>query len=155
EASAYAAFAKGEAEATSDISPATLNAALANPQVNVFTGRLPQYDLIFMNQKAETVSFFQEKKVRQALLLGMNRQWIVDNLLRGQALVAASPVLPNTWAYNDALVPVKFDPQAAADLLNEAGWALPPEAVKGTPEYVRTKKEISLKFTLLVPNDTL
>ncbi len=64
-------------------------------------------------------------------------------------------MLPKTWAYTVNLVPVEYDPTAAADLLNEAGWALQPEAVKGTPDYVRTKKEISIKFTLLVPNDAL
>jgi len=154
-ASANTAFTKGEAQATSDFSPKTLAEALANPQIDVFTGRLPQYNLIFLNQKTETIAFFQEKKVRQALMLGMNRQWMIDNLLQGQALIATGPVLPGTWAYNDKLVPVAFDPKAAAQLLNDAGWALPPEAVKGTPEYVRTKKEISLKFTLLVPNDQL
>jgi peptide/nickel transport system substrate-binding protein len=155
ETSADEAFSKGEAQATSDFSVTALSAALANPQVNVYTGRLPQYSLIFLNQKTETISFFQEKKVRQSLMLGMNRQWIIDNLLHGQALIATSPVLPGTWAYDDRQVPVAFDPTAAANLLNDAGWALPPEAVKGSPDYVRTKKEISLKFTLLVPNDQL
>lgn len=154
-AAAYAAFSQGEVLALSSFTPQTLAATLANPQVEVFTGRSPEYDLIFLNQKTETVSFFQEKKVRQALLLGMNRQWIVDNLLFGQALVATGPVLPGTWAYNNNLVPAAFDPQEAADLLNEAGWALPPEAVKGTPDYVRTKKEVSLKFHLTIPDDPL
>jgi peptide/nickel transport system substrate-binding protein len=153
--SAYAAFSAGQVLALSDFTPDTLTATLANPQADVFTGRLPEYSLIFLNHKAETVSFFQEKKVRQALLLGLNRQWMIDNLLNGQALIATGPVLPGSWAYNPNLLPVKFDPEAAANLLNEAGWALPPEAVKGTPEYVRTKKEKALAFTLLIPDDAL
>lgn len=153
--SAYAAFSAGQVLALSDFTPDTLTATLANPQAETFTGRLPEYSLIFLNHKTETVSFFQEKKVRQALLLGLNRQWLIDNLLNGQALMATGPVLPGSWAYNSNLIPVKFDPEAAANILNEAGWALPPEAVKGAPEYVRTKKEKALAFTLLVPEDGL
>jgi peptide/nickel transport system substrate-binding protein len=152
---AYSAFSAGEANALSQFTPQTLAPTLANPAAHVYTGRLPEYSLIFLNQKTETVSFFQEKKVRQALLVGLNRQWIVDNLLQGQALVATGPILPGTWAYNNNLIPIKFDPQSAADLLNEGGWALPPEAVPGSPEYVRTKNGASLAFNLLVPADDL
>lgn len=152
---AYTAFAAGEALGLSQFTPNTLSQTLANPEVNVFTGRLPEYSLIFMNQKTETVSFFQEKKVRQALLMGMNRSWIVDNLLHGQATVATGPILPGTWAYNSNLQVVDFDPKAAADLLNDGGWALPPEAVPGAPDYIRTKDEKQLAFTLLVPDDQL
>src|SRR6185503_1780684 len=35
------------------------------------------------------------------------------------------------------------------------GWALPAEAVPGTPEYVRTKNGKSLTCNLLVPSDDL
>jgi peptide/nickel transport system substrate-binding protein len=85
----------------------------------------------------------------------MNRQWLIDNLLSGQALRATGPILPGTWAYNDNLIPVDYDPQRAADLLNEGGWALPPEGVPGSPDYVRTKNTKSLAFTLLVPANPL
>jgi len=154
-ATAHAAYTAGEVVALSSFTPQTLTETLADPAANVFTSRLPEYTLIFLNQKTETVSFLQEKKVRQALLAGMNRQWVVDNLLRGQAVVATGPILPGTWAYNNNLIPVEYDPQTAADLLNNAGWALPPEAVPGAPDYVRTKNGKTLKFSLVVPADNL
>ncbi len=153
--SAHAAYMAGEVLGFSQFTPQTLAQTLANPGVNIFTSRLPEYNLIFLNQKAETVSFFQEKKVRQALLMGMNRQWLVDHLLHGQALVATGPILPGTWAYNNNLIPVEYDPHHAADLLNEGEWALPPEAVPGAPDYLRSKKGRALKFTLLAPDDQL
>ncbi|HLB45577.1 MAG TPA: ABC transporter substrate-binding protein [Anaerolineales bacterium] len=153
--SVYAAYAAGEVLALSQFTPQTLAATLGSPDVDIFTSRLPEYSMIFLNQKAETVSFFQEKKVRQALLIGMNRQWIVDNLLQGQALVATGPILPGTWAYNNNLIPVEYDPERAAKLLNDAGWALPPEAAPGTPEYIRSKNGKALKFNLIVPGDPL
>ncbi len=153
--SAYAAYAAGEVLALSQFTPVTLAAALKNPQLAVYSSRLPQYSLIFLNQKQESVNFFQEKKVRQALLAGVNRQWIVDSLLQGQALVATGPILPGTWAYNNNLIPVDYDPERAADLLNEGGWALPTGVSADSPDYARTKNNKALVFTLLVPDDPL
>ena len=152
---AYEAYVAGEAQALSDFTPATFAAALKNPQLEMFSSRLPEYSLIFLNQKNETVNFFQEKRVRQALLAGLNRQLMVDTILQGQAFVATGPILPGTWAYNDNLIPVKYDPQHAAQLLNDAGWALPPEAAPGSPDYVRSKSGKQLAFTLLVPPDAI
>ncbi|MBI3241552.1 MAG: peptide ABC transporter substrate-binding protein [Chloroflexi bacterium] len=150
---AYEAYLAGEVQTLSDFTPETFAAALKNPQLEIFSSRLPEYSLIFLNQKNETVSFFQEKRVRQALLAGLNRQLMVDTILQGQAFVAAGPILPGTWAYNDNLIPVKFDPAHAAQLLNDAGWALPPEAAPGSPDYVRSKSGKQLIFSLLVPPD--
>jgi peptide/nickel transport system substrate-binding protein len=154
-AAAHSAFDKGEVLALSSFTPQGLAATLADPKTAIFTGRLSQYDLIFMNQKAENLAFFQEKKVRQALLLGINRQRIVDQILNGQALVATGPVLPGSWAYKNDLTPAAFDPQAAADGLAEAGWLPPSDAIKGTPQYVRSKKGLALKFKLTYPDDAL
>jgi peptide/nickel transport system substrate-binding protein len=150
---AYEAYTAGEVQALSAFTPDTFSQAVQNPNLEMFSSRLPEYTLIFLNQKNEGVNFFQEKKVRQALLAGLNRQTMVDTVLRGQAFVATGPILPGTWAYNDNLTPIAYDPVHAADLLNSAGWALPPEAVPGAPDYVRSKNGRQLKFSLLVPPD--
>jgi peptide/nickel transport system substrate-binding protein len=150
---AYQAYTDGKVQALSQFTPDTLAAALANPQLAVFSSRLPQYSLIFLNQKNDRVNFFQEKKVRQALLAGLNRQLMVDTILNGQAFVATGPILPGTWAYNNNLQPARFDPDKAIQLLTDGGWALPPDAVLGSPDYVRSKNSKQLAFTLLVPAD--
>lgn len=150
---AYAELQSGNVLGLSQFTPQSLAAALQNSNIRLYSSRLPEYSMIFVNQKNEAVSFFQEKKVRQAMLLGLNRQWMVDNILQGQAFVATGPILPGTWAYNNNLIPVKFDPAAAAKLLGDAGWTLPADAVPGTPAYVRTKGGKSIEFTMLVPND--
>ncbi|MGQ0602143.1 MAG: ABC transporter substrate-binding protein [Anaerolineales bacterium] len=124
----------------------------ALPNVKLYTALEPKYTLIFLNLRSEDTPFFQEKKVRQALLLGLNRSRMVADILRGQAVVANSPVLPGSWAYNLALPTAVYAPAQAASLLESAGWVLPPDALPGTPDYVRQKKGIALKFTLLTPN---
>jgi len=150
---AWEAYTAGDVQALSAFTPETFAQAVQSPQLEMFSSRLPEYTLIFMNQKNEAVNFFQEKKVRQAMLAGLNRQTMVDAVLRGQGFIATGPILPSTWAYNNNLTPITYDPVHATDLLNSAGWALPPEAVPGAPDYVRSKNGRQLKFSLLVPPD--
>ncbi|MBI5053893.1 MAG: hypothetical protein HZC38_08955 [Chloroflexi bacterium] len=153
EASAYQAFAKGEVLGVSQFTPETFSLALKNPNTLIYSSRLPQYTMIFLNHKSETVPHFQDKKVRQAMLAALNRQLMVDTLLHGQALVATGPILPGTWAYNNNLIPVSYDPSRADQLLTDAGWAKPTQGAPGSPDYARTKSRKPFTFTLLAPND--
>ncbi|MFQ5408724.1 MAG: peptide ABC transporter substrate-binding protein [Anaerolineales bacterium] len=155
EAQALEAYQNDEISGLGGLSPAAAASMLAVDDTNVYSGRLPEYTLIYLNEQNEALPFFQEKKVRQALLAGLNRQAIVDSILYGQAFVATGPVLPDTWAYNNNLTAVRFEPQRAAELLDADGWVFPETAIPGTEEYVRSKSGQQLAFSLLVPDDPI
>jgi peptide/nickel transport system substrate-binding protein len=104
-----------------------LGEVLAEPELELHTGRLPNLAMIYLNLDNPQVSFFQEVSIRQALLMAINRQRIIDQVFGGQALPANGPILPGTWAYYDGIEPIKFDPEQAVDLLKEAGYTLPAE----------------------------
>ncbi|MGH2521583.1 MAG: peptide ABC transporter substrate-binding protein [Anaerolineales bacterium] len=152
-ASALAAYQRGEVLGVSRLEKGQMAEALKLPELGLHTSLLPEYSLIFLNLRDETLPFFKDKKVRQALLLGMNRQAMVQSILDGQAVVANSPVLPGSWAYNESLPVATYDPETAAGLLESAGWVLPADAVQGTETYVRQKDGVPINFTLAVPND--
>jgi peptide/nickel transport system substrate-binding protein len=151
-ASALEALKKGDVMGVSRIDREHAKTALQIPDLNFYTTLRPEYSLIFLNQRDETLPFFKEKKVRQALLLGLNRSAMVTDILNGQAVVANSPVIPGSWAHNMALPTANYDPQAAIALLEGAGWTFPEGALPGTETYVRQKKGVPLKFTLTVPD---
>jgi peptide/nickel transport system substrate-binding protein len=155
EAAAFAAYQRNPEKilGLSRLGEAQVVEALKMPQLGLYTSVLPEYSLIFLNLQSNELPFFKEKKVRQALLSGLNRQAIVGDILKGQAVVADSPVLPGSWAYNSNLPKVGYDPQTAASLLEAAGWVLPEGAVAGTESYVRQKGGLPLRFTLTTPND--
>lgn len=153
EASALAAYQNGEVFGLSRLSEAQVPAALRLSQLGLHTSLLPEYSLIYLNLRDAELPFFQEKRVRQALLLGMNRRAMVADILGGQAVVANSPVLPGSWAYNPDLPTVEYSPEAAVNLLESAGWVLPASAVAGTEGYVRQKDGVPLAFTLVTPDD--
>ena len=105
--------------------------------------------MVLFNLGDNDVSFLQDKNVRRALMAGLNRQWMVDNLLQGQAVVADSPILPQTWAYYDGVEHIGFDSDSAVSQLKNAGYILPQN---GT---VRAKSNVSLSFTMVYPDDSI
>ncbi len=61
-------------------------------------------------------------RVRRALLMGIDRQSIVDKLMGGRVPVANSFVNPQEPDFTADVPTYKFDPVAARALLAEAGW---------------------------------
>jgi len=154
-ATAFAAYEQGQVLGVSHLDAERVQLALNQPRLGLYTSVLPEYSLIFLNLKDDSLIFFKEKKVRQALLLGLNRPAMVANLLHGQAVVANAPVLPSSWAYNESLSTARYDPDTANVLLDSAGWVFPEGALVGTSNYVRQKGGTPFKFTLTVPDDPL
>jgi len=153
EAAALAAYESGEVAGISRLDGETLKRALLLPSLNIHAARVPRAGIVFLNLKHPEKTFMAEKEVRQALLLAVNRQWLIDSVLDGQAILATGPILPGTWAYANTLEPRPYDPPAAARLLEDRGYVLPVGATPGTPEYVRAKEESVLDFTLVFPDE--
>ncbi|HEX7065782.1 MAG TPA: peptide-binding protein [Bacillales bacterium] len=65
---------------------------------------------------------FQDKKVRQALTMAIDRKKLVKAVLNGQGTVANAPGSPLSWAYNDDVPTFPYNPEKAKKLLSEAGW---------------------------------
>ncbi len=153
QSAALAAYQAGDVLGIGRIDADHLDQALRLPQLGVYTSVMPQYSLIFLNLQNPDLPFFQDKRVRQALLHGINRSAIISQVLHGQAVVANSPILPGSWAYDPELPDAPYDPAGAAQLLDAAGWVLPTGAAPGSPDYVRRKGNQPLSFALTVPDD--
>jgi peptide/nickel transport system substrate-binding protein len=119
------AYRSGDILGISQIPEEILADVLAQPELGLHTGRLPNLNLIFFNLDDAQVRFFQEVDVRQALMMGLNRQRMIDQLLNGQAILADGPILPATWAAFEGLERILYDPEAAINLLKEAGFTIP------------------------------
>jgi peptide/nickel transport system substrate-binding protein len=145
---ALAAHRDGEIEGLSKVEPAQLAEVLPDPELNQYSARLPQAGVVFLNLKHPEKTFLADKQIRQALLMAINRQWLIDEALAGQGIVAAGPILPGSWAAAEGLEPVAFDPDQAAALLETAGWTLPTGATSQSAEYVRSKDGAPLSLTL-------
>lgn len=83
---------------------------------------------------------FADVRVKQALLMAIDRQALIDALLDGFGEVASGPVAPMLGAlFSDDVRTYPYDPEAAGALLDEAGW------VRGA-DGVRAKDGQRLEF---------
>lgn len=65
---------------------------------------------------------FDDKRVRQALNMAVNKQAILDTVYRGTGAAAKNPIPPILWSYNDKIRDYEYNPQKARDLLAKAGF---------------------------------
>ncbi|MBK8419404.1 peptide ABC transporter substrate-binding protein [Candidatus Villigracilis saccharophilus] len=149
-AAAFDAYQQGEVLGVSQLTNDVLQPALMETNLSVYTSRLPQLGLVFLNLNNPSVPFLQNEKIRHALLLGINRNTIVSHIMQGQAIVADGPILTGSWAYYEEIQHYDFDPDAAMVLLKDEGYVIP--AGGGD---VRAKDGQSLTFTLVHPDDTI
>jgi peptide/nickel transport system substrate-binding protein len=146
-AAALKAYQEQQVQGISQITTDVLPKALAEPNLSIQTARKPELAMVLFNLKNEGASFLQDAKVRQALLTGLNRQWMIDHVLKGQAIVADGPIFPGTWAYYDGVPRTEFDPEAAKAMLKDAGYTLAENAT------VRSKDKADMKMKLLYPDN--
>jgi peptide/nickel transport system substrate-binding protein len=76
------------------------------------------------NLDAEKSQLFLDQGVRQALMFGLDRQSIVDNIRLGYGEVAqgTQPVISYAYAPDRIETPYTYDPERARELLAGAGW---------------------------------
>lgn len=141
------AYRNGDVQGIAGVSSDTLAEVLAEPDLSLYTGRLPELSMVLFNLKNNDKPFLSDAVVRKALYTGLNRQWIIDNILNGQAILADGPIFPDTWAYNESLSRVKFDATEAQDMLKEAGYV-----ISSDDPNVRAKDGVQLAFTLIYPD---
>jgi peptide/nickel transport system substrate-binding protein len=65
---------------------------------------------------------FGDVRVRQAIAAGVDVQSLIDAAVFGEGERMTSFIIPASWAYNTDLPAIAFDPEAAAAMLEEAGW---------------------------------
>lgn len=147
-ADALEAYQRGEILGIGEIGLDSINAVLAEPGMNIYSVRLPEITMVLFNLNNPDVAYFQEKDVRQALFQALNRPWMIDQAVDGQAMIAHSPILAGTWAYYDGVVKYGYDPEEAVRLLRSADYGL------GADGLVREKEGVRLAFDLVFP-DTL
>lgn len=69
----------------------------------------------------------QDKRVRQALIYGLDRQKLIDVVYQGYGKVAIEPIAPISWAFNaEGVNPYPYDPaQAKSCWMRPAGNQAP------------------------------
>jgi peptide/nickel transport system substrate-binding protein len=91
--------------------------------VRVLSGPGASFTYVGVNTEAERLD---DVRVREALLVAIDREAVVTHKLRGRGRVASGMLPPMHWAYREGLEGYPYDPQRAMRLLDEAGYPDPP-----------------------------
>ena len=152
----FTAFLNGEIDVTLNTTMADVKALQS---VDPSIGRAQvddswMYEHLDFNHERSEVGL-DDPLVRQALRAAIDKQQLIDVLFPGAGLTpAASMSPPSVWWASD--VPAhEYDPDAAAALLDEAGWVVDPDlgvrAKDGNPMRIRmcTSSGNPLRLTTL------
>ena len=111
----------GEADANVSPGLAEEHVDLAEDE-NLTTFRAPSVTLSHMVLN-HTHPFLGEKEVRQAMLHAIDRETIIEDYDLGEATLATANLAPSLEAwYNPDVKQYEYDPDAAIELLEGAGW---------------------------------
>ena len=92
-----------------------------DPRFKVYTRNEAQIEFLGFNTNSE---FFSDKRVREAVNYGIDRQAIIDSVLEGYGVPARGPIGHNSsipWT-NTMIEGYSYNPEMAAKLLKDAGW---------------------------------
>lgn len=141
-AEAVAALAAGELDAVR-LEPQEAEVLAGLNGVQVLARPSQGYQYMGLNVEHPAL---QDRRLRQALMHGLDRQALIEQVLGGHGTVIQTHLLPGHWAYpQSGLTAYDHDPERAGALLAEAGWTQ-----RNADGYL-TRGGQELSFTLLYP----
>ena len=132
----------GETDIAQEISPKNYE-MMAQYEKRYYFDLYPMnwYTILLYNT---TDFLFSDPKVRLALSYAIDREYIVNKILRGFGVIAVGPMGVDSPYHNPHVKPMPYDPQKGLELLKEAGWSYDNEG-----RYL-SKEGKSFEFIILV-----
>ncbi|MGL5512215.1 MAG: ABC transporter substrate-binding protein [Sporomusa sp.] len=93
---------------------------MAQKQENLTTESVKSLGYQYMAMNVNNIP----KEVRQAVNMAINREALVNNLMRGEGEVAAGPLRENHAYFNPELLPIPYDIDAAKQMIADSGFDL-------------------------------
>lgn len=101
------------------------------------------FDFNVATERGQTI--FGDKAVRQAIFHAIDRESIVNDLMEGTVELANTGITPNSPYFNEDVTVYNYDPETAAQMLEDAGWTIGSDGI-------REKDGERLSFTIINRN---
>jgi ABC-type transport system substrate-binding protein len=125
-----------------NVSPWAVKGLEKDPRFDLFSAPGNMYNYIGWNLRRP---MFQDLKVRQALAQAVNVPQMIKYIIYGRGVQSTGIFTPQVWFFDPSVKPIPYDPAAARNLLDDAGW-------KVGPDGIRVKDGKRFTFTLLANN---
>jgi peptide/nickel transport system substrate-binding protein len=139
-AQAIQALNRNEVMGVGEVPPSNMPTVLTNDEVIPYSSLASGYTALFFNLRNP---LFQRHDIREALLVGLDRQEVVNEVLQGQGVVANAFLMPTHWAYTEELPDYDYDLEEAQALLEQEGW------VDSDGDGIREREGQPVQFTIL------
>lgn len=149
ERAVFEAYQESMVEGIARVPPALLSEAWEMSSLQFYSAPKAEMTMLYFNELLTETVPFADTQVRQALLYGLDRHALVEEVLMGQGVVPDTPFLPGTWAYTTEDVPsYDYDPEQARALFVNAGWR------RSTEEsLLKNRVGDPLRFSLLIAEE--
>ena len=101
------------------------------------------FEGIVFNLESEKV---KDQNVRQAILLAINRDSMIENYLGGYADAVSIPINSASYLFDKGLSSYAYNPEKAQDILTNTGWGV-------NSSNIRIKDKVELNIDFLVNED--
>lgn len=112
---------RGETDIATEISPLNYKMTKQVEDLFYFDQRILGYCSVLLYNTHDPL--FSDPRVRMALTHAIDRQFIVEEILKGFGTVAKGPLGVRSEFCDPEARPVVYDPEKALNLLNSAGWS--------------------------------
>ena len=138
---AISAFNRKEVKGISYLSPENKEKAADLDKSNLYGLKIPRYFAIFFNQaKSKALS---DKAVRMALSYAIDKNKLIEEVLKGEGSLSDSAIPPQLLGYNPNLKIYDYAFEHAKNTLEAGGW------IDSDGDGVREKGDIKIEFTLI------
>ncbi|MBW3662131.1 MAG: ABC transporter substrate-binding protein [Actinobacteria bacterium] len=117
------ALQSGEIDGYDLVAPEDFETIESDPDLQLLTR--PAFNIGYIGFTQTANEALQDRVVREAIMMTVNRQAVVDGFYAGQGEVAHAFMPPELFGYADDVTQYEFDPEGAVALLEEAGHTLP------------------------------
>ncbi|MEO0094554.1 MAG: TonB family protein [candidate division WOR-3 bacterium] len=112
-------FEQGNIDIALNLTPTDAKKLSSNKNINIISKPGSSYIYIGWNLENE---FLKDKEIRKALTMAINRTQILNDVLLGMGQVSLGPLPQSSWAFNENVSPVEFNPAKAKDILLNKGF---------------------------------
>ncbi|PJF42569.1 MAG: hypothetical protein CUN55_09870 [Phototrophicales bacterium] len=157
---ALAALVRGEINSLGRLEPSRLTSLNGITNLTVYSRPLPSVGVLIYNWQRDDIPYLSNSRLHLAFAKGINREEAVLKALGGQVILANSPLIPGSWAYDGTARYPTYDVEAARETLSTVSFEIAVETPVPSPDEVieqqstETPSETSTESPTVVESPT-
>lgn len=134
----------GEADLNDNVPPDQIDTIDKSGKARVVPALFAGLYVVAVNSKIPVLS---KPEVKQAMAYAIDRKTIIDTMWKGLGLVPNGLISKGSFAYDEKMPPIPYDPAKSKDLLKKAGYNNEEVIFETTQGYIANDKQMTEAIT--------